>query len=95
VPLTLADCRDEDVSCWGAGILRSPHHSAKHFKGYSGVAAVHWVQREACTAGRARPYRWLAFSWGRSLCLRYAIAVKANWPLETSLLSLNLLSLRQ
>lgn len=67
MPLTLAYGSDENVNCWGVGILTSPDHSAKHVKGYSKAPAVNWVQCGACNPGRARWYRWLEFSSERSL----------------------------
>lgn len=67
----------------------------EHFEGFCKVAAVNWVQCWVYKPSRAVWYHWPEFSSGESLCLRYIIATKANCPLETSLLRLNLLLLQQ
>lgn len=95
MPLTLVHNRDENGNRWRTGMLPSPDHAARRFKGYSEVAAVTWVQCGVCNPGRAERYHWLEFSSGRSLSLRYKFAMKANCPLENSLLVLNLLLLQQ
>lgn len=95
MPLTLAHGRDENVNCWGVRILTSPDHSAKHWKGYSEAAAVTWVRRGARNPGRQSRMVSLASVQLRKVSVRYSTAVKANCPLETSLLVLNLLSLRR
>lgn len=71
------------------------NHSVEHFEGFCKVAAVNWVQCWIYNPGRAVWYHWPEFSSGESLCLRCTIATKANCPLETSLLSLNLLLMQQ
>lgn len=94
VPLTLVHSGDESVPSWGGGILGMlpqiiPWSTSR--------VSAKWLQLTGYTSnpGRAVWNPWPEFSLGESLCLRYTIAMKANCPLETSLLRLNLLLLQQ
>lgn len=78
---------------WQCALLRRgntgntpSNHSVEHFDGFFKVAAVNCVQCRASNPARAGWCHWPEFSSGESLCLRYTIAMKANCPLEASLL---------